>query len=86
MKTQKLRFPKLVQIGLLASMLFFSTAQAAQAKFWGWDNDYGGGFAISCGGGAYTVNYETYYIFGIAVDSREVWRNSDNEVIDGNPC
>ncbi|WP_133299976.1 hypothetical protein [Larkinella punicea] len=86
MKKLKLVSSKRLQVGLLATILVFSTAQATYAKFIGWENDNGGGYAVSCGGGAYTVNFETYYFCGVAVDHREVWRDGNNSVLSGNPC
>lgn len=70
----------------LSIVLIAVSVQVTYAKVIGWENDNGGGFAVSSNSGAYTVNYETYYFFGIALDHREVWRDANNNTSSGNPC
>jgi hypothetical protein len=84
MKILNLRYSRWVRMGLLSCALLGFTIESTYAM--GWENDNGGGFAVSCGGGAYTVNYETFYFLGIAWSHREVWRNSNNQILGGNPC
>ncbi len=72
------------KVATLSIILVFATVESTYAKFWGWESS--GGRAVACGNSGYTVNHETYYVFGIAVSDRNVWRDANNNVVDPPAC
>jgi hypothetical protein len=69
----------------LAIVVGITVSYPTYAKFMGWERD--SAFAFSCNGsGAYTMEEQTLYIFGIPVDTRTVYRNAMGEVLAEDPC
>lgn len=62
-----------------------SIAYPTYAKFIGWEQD--SAFAFSCNGsGAYTMVTETYYLFGIAIDTKTTYYGANGLPLAGDPC
>lgn len=52
----------------------------------GWESTFSGSFTCTATGGAYTMEIQEFWLFGIKWSERVIYRDGNNRVLEFDPC